>query len=168
MSPIISAPRRAWKNSLTRAQWVLILLVLSVTINYIDRGSLSAADKYLEQDFGLDTQSRGEIYSAFFAGYAGLMLLAGWLVDRFDVNRVLAVGFMIWTTAILLTGAASGFAMLICLRVALGRASKPLIPRIFEDPFGTVHHEQQRGFANAAIDAGSKFDPQSAFSRAAC
>ena len=99
MSPTLSAPRRALKIPLTRAQWViLILLVLSVTINYIDRGSLSAADKYLEQDFGLDPQRRGEIYSAFFAGYAGLMLLAGWLVDRFDVNRVLAIGFMIWTT----------------------------------------------------------------------
>jgi ACS family D-galactonate transporter-like MFS transporter len=85
MSPTMSAPRRALKIPLTKAQWViLILLVLSVTINYIDRGSLSAADKYLEQDFGLDPQRRGEIYSAFFAGYAGLMLLAGWLVDQRD------------------------------------------------------------------------------------
>jgi len=55
-SPI---PGRA-KTPLTRAQWViLILLVLSVTINYIDRGSLSAADKYLQQDFGLDPELRG-------------------------------------------------------------------------------------------------------------
>src|SRR5450759_3609190 len=109
------------KVPLTRAQWIILsLLVLSVCINYIDRGSLSVADKYLQVDFGLDAERRGMVYAAFFAGYTGLMIFAGWLVDRFDVNRVLAVGFMIWTTAILLTGAASGFTMLIMLRVLLG------------------------------------------------
>jgi len=150
---------KAIKIRLTRPQWViLILLVLSVTINYIDRGSLSAADKYLQQDFGLDTYRRGQIYSAFFAGYAGLMLVAGWLVDRFDVNRVLAVGFMIWTTAILLTGAASGFAMLIALRILLGAGESVAYPAYSKILAGS-YHEQQRGFANAAIDAGSKMGP---------
>ena len=159
MSPTVSTQRRALKIPLTKAQWViLILLVLSVTINYIDRGSLSAADKYLESDFGLDTYSRGQIYSAFFAGYAGLMLVAGWLVDRFDVNRVLAIGFMIWTSAILLTGAASGFAMLIILRLALGAGESVAYPAYSKILSGS-YHEQQRGFANAAIDAGSKFGP---------
>jgi MFS family permease len=152
------SPKRL-KIPLSRAQWViLILLVLSVTINYIDRGSLSAADKYLEQDFGLDSFKRGQIYSAFFAGYAGLMLLAGWLVDRFDVNRVLAVGFMIWTTAILLTGAASGFVMLIGLRILLGGGESVAYPAYSKILAGS-YHEQQRGFANAAIDAGSKIGP---------
>ncbi len=100
MSPAIRIP-------LTRAQWIILtLLILSVTINYIDRGSLSVADKYLQSDFGLNHEQRGIVYSAFFWTYTGFMIFAGWLVDRFDVNRVLAVGFMIWTTAILLTGAA--------------------------------------------------------------
>jgi MFS family permease len=154
-SPI---PGRA-KTPLTRAQWViLILLVLSVTINYIDRGSLSAADKYLQQDFGLDPEQRGTVYSAFFAGYAGLMLVAGWLVDRFDVNRVLAVGFMLWTTAILFTGAASGFGMLIALRILLGAGESVAYPAYSKILAGS-YHEQQRGFANAAIDAGSKIGP---------
>lgn len=144
---------------LTRAQWViLILLVLSVTINYIDRGSLSAADKYLQQDFGMDPEQRGEVYSAFFAGYAGFMLLAGWLVDRFDVNRVLAVGFLLWTTAILFTGAASGMAMLLVLRLLLGGGESVAYPAYSKILAGSFH-EQQRGFANAAIDAGSKIGP---------
>ncbi len=150
---------KAIKIPLTRAQWViLILLVLSITINYIDRGSLSAADKYLERDFGMDSFARGQVYSAFFAGYAGLMLVAGWLVDRFDVNRVLAAGFMVWTSAILLTGAASGFAMLIALRVLLGAGESVAYPAYSKILAGSFH-EQQRGFANAAIDAGSKMGP---------
>ena len=60
MSSTLSAPRRALKIPLTRAQWViLILLVLSVTINYIDRGAVSAAERYLKQDFGLDPEQQG-------------------------------------------------------------------------------------------------------------
>lgn len=147
------------KIPLTRAQWViLILLVLSVTINYIDRGSLSAADKYLQQDFGMDPEQRGQVYSAFFAGYAGLMLVAGWLVDRFDVNRVLAVGFMLWTAAILFTGAASGMVMLLVLRLLLGAGESVAYPAYSKILAGS-YHETQRGFANAAIDAGSKIGP---------
>jgi MFS family permease len=147
------------KIPLTKAQWIiLILLTLSITINYIDRGSLSAADKYLQQDFSLDPAQRGIVYSAFFAGYAGFMLVAGWLVDRFDVNRVLAAGFLVWTTAILLTGAASGFAMLIGLRVILGLGESVAYPAYSKILAGSFH-EQQRGFANAAIDAGSKMGP---------
>lgn len=156
-SPSPQPARR--KIPLNREQWVLlILLVLSVTINYIDRGSLSAADKYLASDFGLDPLQRGNIYSAFFAGYAGLMLVAGWLVDRFDVNRVLAVGFLIWTTAIVLTGASTGFAMFIILRLCLGAGESVAYPA-YSKILTRNYHEQQRGFANAAIDAGSKMGP---------
>ncbi|HVW11170.1 MAG TPA: MFS transporter [Bryobacteraceae bacterium] len=159
MSPGISLKQKAQKIPLNRAQWtILILLVLSITINYIDRGALSAADKYLQFDFGLDTEKRGTVYSAFFMGYAGFMLLAGWLVDRFDVNRVLAFGFLVWTTAILLTGAASSFPMLIGLRLLLGAGESvayPAYSRILAADF----REEQRGFANAAIDAGSKMGP---------
>ncbi len=159
MSPTLSPSNKSMKIPLTRPQWILlILLVLSITINYIDRGSMSAADKYLEADFGLDPADRGIVYSAFFAGYAGLMLVAGWLVDRFNVNRVLAVGFMVWTLAILLTGAASGFAMLIALRVILGAGESVAYPA-YSKILASNYHEHQRGFANAAIDAGSKMGP---------
>jgi MFS transporter, ACS family, D-galactonate transporter len=150
---------QAIKIPLTRAQWViLILLVLSVTINYIDRGSLAAAEKYLQQDLGLDTYQTGIVFGAFSVGYAGFMLLAGWLVDRFDVNRVLAAGFVIWTSAILFTGAATGFGMLIALRILLGAGESVAYPAYSKILAGSFH-EQQRGFANAAIDAGSKMGP---------
>src|SRR3954465_5475092 len=97
---------------LTRVQWIFLsLLVISICINYIDRGSLSVADRFLQTEFSMDPVHRGRIYSAFFITYAGFQILAGWLVDRFNVNRILAAGFLIWSSAMLLTGAATGFAM---------------------------------------------------------
>ena len=159
MSPTLQPSRKALKIPLSRAQWtILILLVLSITINYIDRGAVSAAERYLKQDFHLDPEQQGRLFSTFFIGYAGFMLIAGWLVDRFDVNRVLAAGFMVWTTAILLTGAASGFAMLLVLRLVLGVGESVAYPAYSKILAGSFH-EQQRGFANAAIDAGSKMGP---------
>src|SRR5258708_34519344 len=89
---------------LTRTQWVFLsLLVISICINYIDRGSLSVADRFLQTEFSLDPEHRGRIYSAFFWTYAGFQIVAGWLVDRFNVNPVLAAGFLVWSTAMLFT-----------------------------------------------------------------
>ena len=114
---------------LTRTQWVFLsLLVISICINYIDRGSTSVAGQYLEKEFSLDSQHRGYVYSAVFWTYAAFQIVAGWLVDRFNVNRVLAGGFLIWSTAMLFTGAASGFVMLICLRLALGAGESVAYP----------------------------------------
>src|SRR5438477_10356284 len=106
----VAPPPRLERVPLTRTQWIFLsLLVISICINYIDRGSLSVADRFLQTEFSLDPEHRGRIYSAFFWTYAGFRILGGWLVDRFNVNRVLAAGFLVWSTAMLFTGAASGF-----------------------------------------------------------
>src|SRR3954465_17526 len=114
---------------LTRVQWIFLsLLVISICINYIDRGSLSVADRYLQTEFNLDPVHRGYIYSAFFITYAGFQIIAGWLVDRFNVNRVLALGFFIWSGAMLMTGAAIGFASLFAIRLAMGMGESVAYP----------------------------------------
>lgn len=150
---------RLERVALSKRQWIfLVLLVISICISYIDRGSLSVADKYLQTEFSLDPQHRGLVYSAFFWSYAPALVLAGWLVDRFDVNRVLAAGYIVWSIATLATGLANGFVMLFCLRLLLGMGESvayPAYSRILAGNF----KEEQRGFANAAIDAGSKLGP---------
>ena len=155
----VARPSRLQHIRLSRTQWIFLsLLVFSIFINYIDRGSLSVADRFLQSDFGLDPEHRGRIYSAFFVGYAGFMIVAGWLVDRFNVNRVLAVGFLVWSVAMLCTGLANGFVMLFGLRVILGIGESVAYPAYSKILAGNFQ-EQQRGLANAAIDAGSKVGP---------
>jgi MFS transporter, ACS family, D-galactonate transporter len=155
----VAPPSRLRSIPLTRTQWIFLsLLVISICINYIDRGSLSVADRYLTTEFSLDPIHRGRIYSAFFWTYAGFQIVAGWLVDRFNVNRVLAAGFLIWSTAMLFTGAASGFVMLFALRLLLGMGESVAYPSYSKILAGNFQ-EQQRGLANAVIDAGSKVGP---------
>jgi len=65
---------------------VLVLLWLSVFLNYIDRSNLSIAAPLLKGELGLSASQLGVLLSAFFWTYACLQLPAGWLVDRFEVK----------------------------------------------------------------------------------
>src|ERR1700675_3963478 len=99
---------------------VLVLLGLSIFINYIDRANLSVAAPMLKDELGLSPSQLGILLSAFFWTYAGMQLLAGWLVDRFEVKFVFAIGFFVWSVATACTGALHAFGALLVVRVVLG------------------------------------------------
>jgi MFS transporter, ACS family, D-galactonate transporter len=149
------------RTALTAGQWrVLILLVLSAFINYIDRTTLSVAATDIQREIHLTNTQLGSLQSAFFATYAlcQLSFAAGWVVGRFHVGWVLASGFLLWSGATALTGAASAFAVIFALRLFLGigeSVSYPAYSRIL----ASEYPEHRRGFANALIDAGTKAGP---------
>jgi sugar phosphate permease len=96
------------------------LLALAVFINYVDRGNLATAAPVIKTELHLSASQIGILLSAFFWTYAISQLAAGWLAERFPVHRVVAAGFALWSVATILTGAATGFATLLCLRLLLG------------------------------------------------
>jgi sugar phosphate permease len=94
-----------------RPLWgVLSLLVVSVSINYIDRGNLSIAAPLLKDELGISAGRLGLLLSAFFWTYALLQVVSGWLADRLDVNWIMAAGFVLWSGATAATGLVRGFA----------------------------------------------------------
>jgi len=123
---------------------VVILLVLSVSINYIDRGNLSIAAPLLKDELGISASQLGILLSSFFWTYAACQILAGWLVDRFAVNWVLAVGFFLWSMATASTGLVHGFATLLCLRLLLGIGESVAYP-CYSKILAAHFHEHQRG-----------------------
>lgn len=134
---------------------LLTLLVLAVGINYIDRGSLSVVKTDVAAEFRLDDVQMGLLFSAFFWSYAVFQIGAGWLVDRFDAKPVYAIGFLLWSLAILATGFTQGFAAILAARMLLGvgeSVAYPATSRIIVENFA----ERRRGLANALVDAGSK------------
>ncbi len=69
---------------MTFAQWgVLILLIVSIFLNYIDLTKLSVAAPLIESEFALSPAKMGLLFSAFFWTYALLQLVgvAGWVAD---------------------------------------------------------------------------------------
>ncbi|WP_246109702.1 MFS transporter [Roseimaritima multifibrata] len=127
-------------------------------MNYIDRGALSVAIPDIETEFSLSPTQKGLLLSVFFWTYALLQMPAGWVVDRYDVKWVYAIGYLIWTIATAMTGFVGGFTALIFARLLLGlgeSAAYPAISRLIVENFP----ERQRGMVNSLIDAGTKIGP---------
>ena len=137
---------------------LLILLVVAVFINYIDRANLSVSTVDIMKELGLNNSQMGDLGAAFFFTYAICQLLAGWLIDRFEVRIVLGVGFLIWSLATAATGLANTYVVLFGLRLLLGFGESVAYPA-FSKIIAANYAENQRGKANAFIDAGSKFGP---------
>ena len=138
---------------------IVILLVISAVINYVDRSNLSMAMPQIEQSFSLSPLQIASLLGAFFWTYALLQLfgIVGWLSDRFQPGWVLFYGYLLWTMVTGLTGLATSFTTIFILRLLLGLGESvayPCYSRIFAGM-----PQQYRGRANAAIDAGTKMGP---------
>jgi MFS family permease len=139
---------------------ILLLLVASIFVNYIDRGNLSIAAPLLTEELSLSPGQLGSLLASFFWTYALLQLfgIAGWLADRFDVTLVLAAGFFVWSAATALTPAFDTFAGLFAMRLLLG-AGESLAYPCYSKILARYFPEHHRGLANALLDAGSKLGP---------
>ncbi len=137
---------------------VIALLVLAVFLNYVDRGNLATAAPLMKDELHLSSTQIGLILSAFFWSYAPGQLVAGWLAERINAYRTLAIGLAIWSIATALTGLATGFVMLIGLRLLLGvgeSASFPCTSKLLAQ-----HLPPHRlGGANGLIGIGLSLGP---------
>lgn len=148
-------------RGMSRSEWtLLILLIVSIFINYIDRSNLSIAAPLLQKELSLSPVQVGSLLSSFFWTYALLQLfgIAGWLADRFPVALVFTAGFLIWSLATVATGVLSGFAAIWITRLFLG-AGESLAYPCYSRLFATQLPQRHLGRANALLDAGSKLGP---------
>src|SRR5215470_17283380 len=136
----------------------LTLLVVSVFINYVDRGNLSIAVPLLKNELGISASQLGILLSAFFWTYTVMLFVCGWFVDRFDASRVLALGYLVWSLSTAATGLVHGFAMLLLARLFLGMGESVAFP-CYSKILARHLPEHRRGFANGAIIAGMKLGP---------
>ena len=137
---------------------VVALLTLAAFINYVDRGNLATAGPLIRDQFALSNAQLGLLLSAFFWSYAPGQLPAGWLAERLDARRILAVGLAVWGVATALTGLASGFIMLLILRVMLGLGESVMYPASFKI-LACEALEVERGRANGWLAAGQLSGP---------
>jgi len=137
---------------------VVALLAVAAFINYVDRGNLATAGPLLRDQLGLSNTQLGLLLSAFFWTYTPGQLPAGWLAERLDPRRLLAVGLATWGTATALTGLASGFVVLLALRLVLGLGESVMYPASFKI-LAVETSEEQRGRANGLLASGQLLGP---------
>ena len=137
---------------------LLVLLAVSVFINYIDRGNLSIAAPLLKDELRLNGTQLGILLSSFFWTYGLFQILSGWLVDRFKVGWVMAIGFFFWSAATSATGLLHSFSALLVVRIFLGIGESVAYPA-YSKILARYVPDSNRGFANALIASGLAAGP---------
>jgi MFS family permease len=107
---------------------VVALLALAVFINYVDRGNLATAAPLMKDELHLSASQLGILFSAFYWTYIPSQILAGWLAERINAYRTLAIGLFVWSLATAASGLAASFAVLIALRLILGVGESAAFP----------------------------------------
>jgi MFS transporter, ACS family, D-galactonate transporter len=107
---------------------VLVMLFVTVVINYLDRSNLSVAATGMAGDLQLDTKHMGLLFSAFGWTYAAFQIPGGWLADRIRPRFLFAAICGLWSLATLLQGIAGTFAFIFSLRLLVGIFEAPSYP----------------------------------------
>lgn len=102
MTPTVAAVARP-----TSVRWRIYgLLLIVITLTFIDRFNMNVAAKYIQQEFSLSDIQIGSLLSAFVLGYALFQAPGGWLGDRFGARRILTIAILWWSIFTALTAIA--------------------------------------------------------------
>ncbi|HEX2790544.1 MAG TPA: MFS transporter, partial [Steroidobacteraceae bacterium] len=103
-------------GSRDRVAWLVVLMTALLFVNYVDRGNLATVGPLLIDQLGLTNAQLGLLLSAFYFTYAPAQLLAGWLCERTDVYRLLALAVAVWSLTTAATALTVGFTSLLLMR----------------------------------------------------
>ena len=103
--------------NLKRLFWVLFLLNL---LNYVDRQVLYAVFPLLQTDLQLTDLQLGALASAFMLIYMCYAPVMGYLADRMNRPRLIALSALVWSGATLACGLAKNYISLFIPRALIG------------------------------------------------
>ncbi len=132
---------------------LVTLLTLVMTIDYADRTVLSAMGPTIKRVFSLSNTRYGLLSAVLGIVGALATLPAGALVDRVRRTRLLAGSVGAWSLAMLATGAATSFSMLLGSRMVLAVVAATVGPA-FPSLAGDAVSPRRRGAFLARIESG--------------
>ena len=111
-----------------RRWWTLVVLSLSLLVISLDNTILNVALPTLERDLGATSSQLQWIVDSYMLVFAGLLLTAGALGDRFGRRRALNAGLVIFGLGSALSAVASSAGMLIASRALMGVGGAFIMP----------------------------------------
>ena len=118
--PTSPAYRRRW--------WALGVLCLSLVLVVVDNTILNVALPTIARDLGAQTSSLQWIVDAYILVFAGLLLTAGSLGDRFGRRRALTGGLVVFGAASVVASLCSSTGQLIAARCVMGIGAAFVMP----------------------------------------
>src|SRR3954447_24434828 len=108
--------------------WTLVVLSASLLVIGLDNTILNVALPTLEHDLGASSSQLQWIVDAYMLVFAGLLLTAGALGDRFGRKRALSFGLAVFGLGSGLSALATSPAMLIATRALMGVGGAFIMP----------------------------------------
>ncbi|MFI7639068.1 MFS transporter [Nonomuraea sp. NPDC049400] len=136
----------------SRRWLILVVLCLSTLVLVVDNMVLSVAIPPLTADLGASAQDVQWILDSYILVFAGLLLTAGSLSDRYGRRRVMVIGLALFGVASLAAAYAADPALLIAARTVMGVGGALIMPSTLSILI-TVFDEQERRKAMAAWSA---------------
>ena len=134
--------------------WIVGLVALATTVNYIDRSALAIMWPQISEDLGLSKDDYATIAVFFTAAYAVSQSLSGRLYDRIGTRLGFIVSIAVWSVAAALHGLARGVPSFIAFRVLLGLGEAGNWPGAVKSN-AEWFPVQERAFAQGIFNSGA-------------
>jgi predicted MFS family arabinose efflux permease len=138
-------------------RYVLGLLVVVYTFNFIDRQILAILLPAIKAEFGVDDWVLGFLVSAFALFYATLGVPIALLADRFNRRNLIAIAVAVWSGMTALSGLATNVVQLALARVGVGIGEAGFGPpahSIISDYYPPEQRSTAMGIFTLGISAG--------------
>lgn len=151
------APEGAREKTSAYSWFVLAMLMVIYTFNFLDRQLLANLTENIKADTGLTDADLGKLGGIYFAAfYTVLGVIVGFLADRGNRLAILSIGSFLWSAFTVLFGVARTFPLMAAARMGVGigeAAGSPPSYSIISDYFPP----RQRGTALALFSLGVPF-----------
>jgi len=111
-----------------RRWWTLVVLCLSLLVISLDNTILNVALPTLERDLGASSSQLQWIVDSYMLVFAGLLLTAGAIGDRFGRRKALTFGLAVFGLGSALSAMAGSAGMLIASRALMGIGGALIMP----------------------------------------
>src|SRR3954470_11797634 len=110
------------------ARWTLVATSFGLGMALLDVTAVNVAIPSIEQSLQTDVRGLSWVIDGYTLTFASLLLLAGGLGDRLGAKRVFTSGFVLFTAASALCGAAPALPVLVFARILQGVGAALFIP----------------------------------------
>jgi MFS family permease len=119
----------ATEPDLKYAWYVVFVLMICLTLSFIDRQILSLLVDPIKRDLGVSDTRIGVLQGLAFALFYTFMgLPVGWLVDRYSRRTIIVAGVVFWSAMTALCAVAGAFWSLFAARTGVGVGEATLGP----------------------------------------
>jgi len=117
------------ESDLKYAWYVVFVLMVCLTLSFIDRQILSMLVDLIKRDLGISDTDIGWLQGPAFALFYTFMgLPVGWLVDRYSRRSIISAGVFFWSLMTALCAEAGSYWSLFAARVGVGVGEATLGP----------------------------------------